>query len=190
MEVETGDGRSFSVAIPEGVEPGEEFEIEFEDTTAPDLSGSWQEDDGSHAEEESQPEPEPEPEPEQTLADATQDEEEEVDAFDDELADLLGSSDGSDCEDADFQEVEEGDEEAKQESPRAAREREAEELRRRLDSLESDAGSLMLPSTGLPFAAPPNDQNGRDQSSTADASVELAADEEDPFSALAALLPG
>ena len=134
IEVETGDGRSFSVAIPQGVAPGEEFEIEFEDTDA-------------------------------SLHEAEH-EKEQVDAFDDELADLLGSSDGGDSEEANSQDVEKAKEpEERQESPRAVREREAEELQRRLASLEVDAG---LPTTALALA---NEEA------------------EDPFSALAALLP-
>lgn len=188
MQVETGDGRSFSVAIPEGVEPGDEFEIEFENIAASaDLSDSWQE---ATEEDRAQAGEEPQQTPDQTLVGATQNEEEqeEVDAFDDELADLLGSSDESDSEDTDFQDVDPGNEEDEQESPRAVRARKAEELRNRLASLESDAG---LPSsTGLPLAATPDNQNGRYLPNAADTSVESAAEEEDPFSALAALLPG
>jgi len=126
MTIETADGRTFSVEIPEGVEPGEQFEIETEadstDVEAPD-----------EAEDEAA-----------------------VGAFDDELADLLGSSDdeegfadaqeGEPALKEEEEEEEEEESEAEAETAGEVRQRQAKEMMARLASLEAEMA--------VPAAAP------------------------------------
>ena len=100
------------------------------------------------------------------------------------LVSLLESSEDFDSEDTGLQEAEDVDADERRESPRAARQREADALQRRLASLELDAG---LPSTDLPDSGE-TEQKGQDCGIAPDTSVEITLDEQDPFSALAALL--